>query len=470
MNRLWVRLTIAFVGVTLVGVAAVAWLANTAATDQFQQYLTRQELMNQDALLDELAVYYEQTGTWDNVASVLAGAGSAMGPAMGPGMGAGMGAGWRRGATRGGASFALADAAGVIVYGENAGATLTDAERASAAAVTAGGATVGYLLVTSPGRGMLTQAQQAFLDQLRDNILLAALAASGLALLLGLLVSRALATPLGELALGARAFAARNWAYRVKPGGTQEVAEVAQAFNDMAESLQRGEAMRRDMVADIAHELRTPVAVIQGNLRAMLDGVYPLERAEIATIHDETLLLNRLIDDLRELALAEAGQLNLNLLTLDAAQVMRDTAERFAALADAHGVTLRVRGADAAPRVTADPDRLAQVLRNLLANAVRYTPAGGSVTLAATPAGSAVELSVTDTGAGMAPADLERVFDRFYRGDKSRSRGSGGTGLGLAIAKSLVEAMGGRIGAESTPGQGSRFWFTLPLSRDQSAQ
>lgn len=224
------------------------------------------------------------------------------------------------------------------------------------------------------------------------------------------------------------------------------------------------------MVADIAHELRTPVAVIQGNLRAMLDGVYPLERSEIATIHDETLLLNRLIDDLRELALMDAGQLTLSIQPVDVAASLRATADRFSALAEARGITLDAASASPALYALADPHRLAQILRNLLSNAIRHTPAGGRVTLAAAPAGAMVEISVRDTGPGMTVEEAARVFDRFYRGDRSRARESGGSGLGLAIARALAQAMGGQIGVDSAPGQGSRFWFTLPAAREPVEQ
>ncbi len=455
MNRLWTRLTLAFVAVSLIGVAAVAWLANAAAGDQFRRYLTRQEMGNRDALIDALATFYAQTGSWNNVAAALSGR-SGLDEAR-PGAGAG-----RRGMGWGGPAFMLADASGVIVYGARLGSTLTPAEQADAAPIEVNDAVAGYLVMTSPGRGILDQAQQAFLDELRANIVVAALAAGGLAAVLGLGVSRALTRPLAELTRGVRAFAARNWAHRVKPNGPREIAELAGAFNDMAESLQREETLRRNMMADIAHELRTPVAVIQGNLRAMLDGVYPLERSEIATIHDETLLLNRLIDDLRELALAEAGQLALDRQKVDVGEIARATVERFAVLAEARGVTLDATSVSPGLYALADPHRLAQIVRNLVSNAIRYTPAGGRVTLAAAPAGAMVEVSVSDTGPGLTPEEAARVFDRFYRGDRSRARESGGSGLGLAIARSLTQAMGGQIGVDSAPGKGSRFWFTVP--------
>ena len=455
MNRLWVRLTIAFVVVTLIGVAAVALLADTSATDQFRQYLSHQEMMNQAGLGDELAAFYQRTGSWDGVEEILATAGTGMG--MG-----GHGRGQMRGATT-----ALAGSNGIIIYGDRTGETLTASEKASALSIDANGMTAGYLVVSSPGRLILDQAQQTFLDQLRRNLVIAALIASGLAILIGLLISRALATPLAGLAQAARAFAGRDWAYRAQTQGTQEVAEVAHAFNEMAESLQHAEVMRRDMMADIAHELRTPVAVIQGNLRAMLDGIYPLERAEIATLYDETRLLNRLIDDLRELALAEAGQLTLHVRDVNTAGLIQATAEHFSAVADAQGVALDVRLADDLPHVRADADRLAQVLCNLVINALRYTPGGGRVMLAGSlnqsAGGAALVVSVEDTGEGIAADDLPHVFDRFYRGDKSRARSSGGSGLGLAIAKTLIEAMGGRIGVESIRGHGSRFWFSVPV-------
>ena len=296
--------------------------------------------------------------------------------------------------------------------------------------------------------GLITASEQAFLDQLRNTLGIAALAAGGLGILLGLLISRTLAAPLAELAGAARAFGAHDWSRRVNVHGiaqTAEVSAVAHAFNDMADALQDAETLRRNLMADVAHELRTPLTVLQGNLRALLDGVYPLERGEIATLYDETRLLSRL--DARALALA--------------------TLNTFGSAAEECGLTLQSDMPANLPLVCADPGRLAQVLQNLLSNALRHTPSGGQIRLSASPAssdrGPVVYFAVVDTGEGIAAADLPHIFDRFYRADRSRTP-RGGTGLGLAIAKSFVEAMSGTIGVASSPGQGSRFWFSLPCA------
>ncbi len=366
---------------------------------------------------------------------------------------------------RGRPALVLADARGQIVYderGERNGSTLTADERTNALPVVANGQIVGYLVVSTVAQGAMPLAAQNFLDQLRSTFILAALIAGGLGILLGFVISRTLAAPLSNLAQTARVFAARDWNRRVQVAGADEVAEVGRAFNEMADQLQRAETLRRNLVADIAHELRTPLTVMQGNLQAMLDEVYPLERSEIATLYDETRLLSRLVDDLRELSLAEAGQLPLNLQTVEVASLLRAAAAQFSLASEAQGVRLDVQTTEHLPCVRADADRLAQVLRNLLSNALRHTPVG-QITLAAKTMDGRVQFSVSDTGEGIAAEDLPHVFERFYRGDKARGRASGSTGLGLAIAKAWVEAMGGQIGVESTPGRGSRFWFTLPL-------
>ncbi len=468
MNRLWVRLTLAFMVVTLFGVATVALLTDWSAGTEFRQYLARQEALADSGIVDDLQSYYEQNGNWNGVAKVLGGS-------FIPGGDRGAGA------MRGRPGVVLADASSIVVYderGTRTGSTLTADERASALAIqVSGGRTVGYLLTAGPmaGRGPMQPAEQSFMDDLRRTLLITAVLAGVLGILMGLVISRMVAAPLASLAEGARAFAGRNWTHRVPVKGTDEVNQVAREFNEMARTIQTAETLRRNLMADVAHELRTPLTVLQGNLRAMLDGVYPLEQGEIATLYDETRILNRLVDDLRELALADAGQLPLNVREVDVAAVCHATAATFSAAAQAQRVSVKLNiPASSALSVRADPERVAQVLRNLLANALRHTHAGGSITVSTRGDSERfVRIEIIDTGEGIAAEDLPYVFDRFYRGDKSRSRNpvpsapvasKGSTGLGLAIAKAWVEAMGGSIGVESEVGSGSRFWFVLPAA------
>lgn len=461
MNRLSMRLVLSFVLVIVIGVVSVALFANFSASGQFRQYIARQDSVNQANLLDQLGRYYQAQQNWTGVETVFANAGPR---ANGNGRGAGQGQGL------GGPSFVLSDPQYQVLYdgrGERVNPTLTSAEQSEALPITVDNTTVGFLLINSPGRAALTQAQQGFLNQLRLSLALGAGVAIATAIALALLLSRALSAPLTQLTQAAQAFANRNWGHRVaiSSQGTQEIATVANAFNQMAQSLQQAEQTRRTMVAEIAHDLRTPITVIQGNLRAMLDGVYPLDQKEIATLYDETRLLQRLVDDLRELSLADAGQLNLVIREIDVAKLLQMASQQFAAAAEMQGVQLNLQIEDDLPLAQVDGDRLAQVLHNLMTNAIRHTPSGGSITLMAHQNASTLTLSVNDTGVGIAEADLPRVFERFYRGNlQSNEPGANpGTGLGLAIAKALIEAMQGEIGVESVQGQGSRFWIRLPI-------
>jgi two-component system OmpR family sensor kinase len=285
------------------------------------------------------------------------------------------------------------------------------------------------------------------------------------------LLNRRLNAPLQRLADAARAVAAGDLDQQVEAGGSIEVAQVGQAFNEMTAALQEAETLRQNMVADVAHELRTPLSVLQGNLWAILNDAYPLEKAEISRLYDETRLLSRLVEDLRELALADAGELYLELRPTDVAQVIRDTVDTLALAAEVQEVSLTAQLPDDLAPAQADPDRVAQVLRNLLVNALRHTPSGGSVTVSASSKVKSLEIAIADTGEGIAPDDLPHVFERFWRADPARARSgiggegrmAGGTGLGLSVAQSLVKAQGGRIWVESTPGEGTVFRFTLPL-------
>jgi two-component system sensor histidine kinase BaeS len=293
---------------------------------------------------------------------------------------------------------------------------------------------------------------------------------TGIAVLLGLLLTlwltHRLVRPITDLTSAARVIARGGTPPPVPVRGQDEVAELARAFNKMTERLAADEEQRRRLFAGVAHELRTPLSVIQGTLEGMLDHVLEATPERITTLHSQSLLLARLITDLRDLSLAQAGQLQLNVQPIDAGPVVRETLEALAPLADERGVVLQADILKGLPRIDADPDRLRQIVQNLVENAVRYTPAGGEIHVSMQADEADVRLVVSDTGVGVAAADLPYIFRHFYRADQSRARSSGGTGLGLAIVKSLVEAHGGRVAVDSAVGRGSTFTVTFPRRQE----
>jgi two-component system OmpR family sensor kinase/two-component system sensor histidine kinase BaeS len=276
--------------------------------------------------------------------------------------------------------------------------------------------------------------------------------------------------PLSETMKAADALAEGDLSARVPEAGGREFGRFTRSFNRMAEALEIADRQRRELLADVAHELRTPLTVIQGNLEGLRDGVYEATPDHLDLVLDEARKLGHLVDDLRLLTLAEAGQLPLDLQVLDVGQLLADVRDTFAYQAGEAGITLEVAEAGALPPLVADPQRLGQVLGNLVTNALRHTPPGGVISLGADLENSdgtpqLVRLWVADTGEGIPAADLPRIFDRFWRGDPARTRETGaGSGLGLAIAKSLVEAHGGRIWAESQVDEGTMVSCFLPLS------
>jgi signal transduction histidine kinase len=281
-------------------------------------------------------------------------------------------------------------------------------------------------------------------------------------LLLTLLAGvRRLALPLGDLIEAAGRVEAGDYSVRVNTRGPRELRLLGRAFNDMAERLERNEAQRRDLLADVTHELRTPVAVIQGNLEGVLDGIYPADSDHLGPVVEEVRQLSHLIDDLRTLSLSESGALELHREPTDLAVLAGEVAASFRAQAGALGVELSVEAPEELPLAEVDPIRIREVLVNLVANSLRHTSGGGRVTVGARlePDMRRFKLTVEDNGAGIPAEQLPHIFDRFYK-----SQGSSGSGLGLTIARHLVQAHGGEIGAESAPGRGTTLRFTLPLA------
>jgi two-component system OmpR family sensor kinase/two-component system sensor histidine kinase BaeS len=274
-----------------------------------------------------------------------------------------------------------------------------------------------------------------------------------------LLVSmRRFAVPLGDIVEAANRVAEGDYSARVAGQGPPSLRTVGGAFNTMASRLEAQDRQRRDLMADIAHELRTPLSVIQGRLEGLLDGVYPRDDQVIGGLIDETRLLSRLVDDLRTLANAESGTLHLQKEPTDLAVLIQDVVRSFSVEAQGRHLSLGVDAPPDLPLITVDPLRIREVVANLVSNALNHTPAGGTVSIAATALNERVVVTVTDTGSGIAPDELPKIFDRFYKGRSSR-----GSGLGLTIARNLVAAHGGAIRAESLPGRGTTVTFTLPV-------
>ena len=312
-------------------------------------------------------------------------------------------------------------------------------------------------------RGRFGARERTFSQRITIAIWSGTALAACLGALVALWLARRIVRPVTELTRGARAIAQGRAPALVPVAGQDEIADLARAFNRMAAQLELDEQQRRQLFAGITHELRTPLSVIQGTLEGMLDHVVEATPERIAALHGQTLLLRRLITDLRDLSLAQAGQLELHPTATDVSAIVTETVEAFAPSFQDRGISVRMNIPSGLPAVEADPDRLRQIVQNLVENALRYTPAGGTVEIALRAEDGGLRFQVADTGHGIGATDLPHIFEHFYRTDQSRARASGGTGLGLAIVKSLVEAHHGRVTVESTPGAGSTFTVRLPM-------
>ncbi len=285
-----------------------------------------------------------------------------------------------------------------------------------------------------------------------------------ISLLLILFLSRRVTSPIAILSSAARKLGRGDLSQRVQVRGEGEVAALSQAFNTMATELQNNEQLRQNLIADVAHELRTPLSNIQGYLEAIRDGVMEPDTATIHSLNEEAALLSRLVNELQELSLAEAGELRFVYQAEDIIELVKQAVNPWQPQLKIKEISLSLYLPENLPLVSIDWQRVNQVLHNLLENAVAHTGRGGTITVAAAKQGNWVEVSVSDTGEGIPAADLPNIFERFYRVDRSRARATGGSGLGLTIAKRLVEAQGGKITVQSELGKGSRFSFTLPIA------
>jgi signal transduction histidine kinase len=468
------KLTLAFLLVAATAVLLVAVFIRITNASQFNQLVLSQARSDFET---NLVTYYEANGSWDGVLPYVirnrfaatpqatrqpgTSQGSGFGSGGGPGPGGDGGGGGGRGPM-----FGLVDAQGIVVIpmmpNYPVGAHVTAADLARGTPVTVNGQVVGTLLTPANPPG-LSPEQTAYLQRTDLALLLASGGGLAVAVLVGLLLARTFTRPLQALTQATHRMAEGALGQQVTVRSSDEIGELAAAFNKMSQELERSVKVRRQMTADIAHELRTPLTVIAGYIESMSDGVLAPTPERLAVIYSEIEHLQRLVGDLRTLTQADAGELTLHRQPEAPQELVQRAYAAFEHQAEQQQVALALQTDGAAPLVAVDDLRLSQVLGNLVSNALRYTPAGGRIVLGARPQGDGVDLTVSDTGPGIAPADLPLVFNRFYRADKSRSE-DGASGLGLAIVKALVEAHGGTIEAQSELGQGTTMKIHLPAA------
>ncbi len=449
MRSLTLKLTLAFLFVGLTGAILVALIVGLRTRSEFDRFMLDSY---QAAMMTNLANVYKEQGSWQNVDTIVVRM-----PSQRPG-----------GSEFTKAPVVLVDDQGVVVYGGRryrSGQQLSEGDLAKAVPIEVDGKQVGRLLFTSmdflnPQR---EPPEALFLRRVSQAILLGALGATIVALLLGVLLARGIAGPVRELTVATQAVAQGELGKQVKVRTSDEIGELTASFNQMSQDLARARSLRQQTTADIAHDLRTPLSVIHGYTEALAEGKLVGNPDMYAVMHEEARHLQHLIDDLRTLSLADAGELILVRQACEPRAVLERAAGAHASKAAEKQIRLSVQTPEDLPLIDVDPERMAQVFNNLVSNAVRYTPEDGEVVLSASAAAGSVLLQVRDNGAGIAPADLPNIFERFYRGDQARNIQEGESGLGLAIAKSIVEAQGGTIAVASEMGQGTTFTLMLPV-------
>jgi signal transduction histidine kinase len=454
------RLFLSFTLIVLVSVASFALLARQRVAGEVRAFMFRGGMTGVDELVTTLEDYYRINQSWQGVESILSMPGQGFGRGRGsgsPGMGPGM-AGMMDQRLR------LADAQGVLVVdtsNPSPAGVLSAAELENAIPLAVDRRVVGYLL---PEGGLVfsQEDESRLLNRLNRTALTAGIIAGSLSLILALLLAYQLLRPIRALTGATERLAQGELSQRVEVGGDDEIARLADTFNRMAASLQQAEQSRRAMTADIAHELRNPLAVQRANLEAIQDGIYPLRPENLEPILEQNHLLTRLVEDLRTLALADADELDLDRTQVDIVNLAKRVVDRFQPQMMTNQIHVDLSSPEKCAPISLDPGRIEQILGNLLSNAMRYTPAGGHIDIALNCSQSRIQLVVRDSGPGIPEEALPYIFERFYRADKARSRSEGGSGLGLAIARQLARAHGGTLTAENHPEGGAVFTLSIP--------
>ncbi len=448
MNRLWVRLSLFFSLFILIGVIMFALLPRIILETNALGF----QAQIRDRIAENLSELYQEKGSWKDVGDVLRSYEMITPRGFGTDFSA----------------ILFADADGRILYdgtGQHNQTSLNTDEQVAAVPVKVNEIVRGYLLQEKINFTPPFGSDPNFLlRNLLNAFVLFALTIGGLGLVAGILISRQLTSPLSDLAQTVRTFRTPNLNKHAAVKGTVEVREVATAFNEMVEALAEAERLRRNLVGDVAHELRTPLTVLQANIQAILDDLYPLNKTEIENLQTQTDLLQRLVNDLHQLAQAEAHQLQLHMMLVNMNELIQSLVDHFDAIVKMKGMTLKTYLPLEPTKVSVDPDRFAQILQNLIQNAINHTPEDGTITVALSTTVTNVVMSVSDTGAGISEEDQKRIFERFYRTDETRSRQTGGAGLGLPIVKAIVEMHKGTISVKSAGmvNQGTTFTVIIP--------
>ncbi|MFN2199620.1 MAG: sensor histidine kinase [Caldilineaceae bacterium] len=447
IRSLAVKLTIAFLAVGVIGVLLASLIISVSTQRAFDQFLFGRTRPATEAAL---RAYYEEHGGWGDLNQAFE---------SGPN-------GNGRGQGQGPPLATVADANGVVVFGGGGpgriGTRVSADVLRDSVPINVDGKVVGYLLFDYFGdRRQPNAPERIFLRDLNRSILWASAGAAVVALILGALLASTLTKPIRLLTAATKRISQGELGVQVPVHTKDELGELTASFNSMSADLEEASRLRRQMTADIAHDLRTPLSVILGYTEALSDGKLQATPEIADTLHRESKHLNHLVDDLRTLSLADAGELPLHRSLLSPATLLQRAETSYAMQAERQEITLSVNAAASLPMINVDSQRMAQVLGNLVSNALRHTPGGGAVSLSAQAGAGTVELRVQDTGSGIEPEVLPHVFDRFYRGDRARSQ-DGESGLGLSIAKSIVEAHDGTIQIASEPGKGTVFTIQLP--------
>ena len=457
------KLILAFLAVSVTVVALASGITYWLTVREFKQLVVNQ---SRDRFVSDVGLYYQQHGNWDGIQDYVNLRNSAPEPGRpGPGPSqASAGPGGGSGPTST-INFLLTDASGKVLIPAGqyqAGELVAPARLAQGTAVKVNGKQVGTVLVMGslPSLGPL---ENQYLNNTNQALLYTALGAALVALALGTILARSLTHPLRDLTAAIHAMAKGDLNQHVSVKSRDELGELAVAFNQMSADLNRLTLSRRQMTADIAHDLRSPLTVIGGYVEAMRDGVLKSSPERLDTIHAEVQHLQRLVEDLRTLSQADAGELTLNCEPVAPVSLLERMVKSYQHLATQKSVTLEVQGEPGLPEISLDLDRMAQVFGNLITNSLRYTPEGGRIVLSAAREGNVLAFCVKDNGQGISAEALPHIFDRFYRADPVRTQGSE-SGLGLAIARSIVEAHAGTITADSQVGQGTTVSIHLPLA------